>query len=73
MNHKPMMSVFRCCLAALLLSCGARSAVAQFPIDFSQIDQEMYEFVGQVKNLPPVGPGLPATSVGMGISATFVD
>src|SRR5207248_8586378 len=28
--------------------------------------QEMYEFVGQVKNLPPAGPGLPPTSVQYG-------
>src|SRR5215510_15376758 len=34
--------------------------------DFSQIDQEMYEFIGQVKNSPPAGPGLPATSVQYG-------
>ena len=30
------------------------------------IDQEMYEFVGQVKNFPPARPGLPATSVQYG-------
>src|ERR1700746_3146790 len=47
---------------------SARTACAQFPppFDFSQIDQEMYEFVGQVKNSPPAGPGLPATSVQYG-------
>jgi hypothetical protein len=46
----------------------AGTACAQIPppFDFSQIDQEMYEFIGQVKNSPPAGPGLPATSVQYG-------
>jgi len=66
MKYKPMRSVIRCFLLMVLLSCAAQSAFAQFPFDFSQIDQEMYEFVGQVKNLPPAGPGLPATSVQYG-------
>jgi hypothetical protein len=29
-------------------------------------DQELFELVGQVKNAPPAGPGLPATSVQYG-------
>ena len=52
----------------LFVLASARTAGAQFPppFDFSQFDQEMYEFVGQVKNFPPAGPGLPATSVQYG-------
>jgi len=48
---------------------SAGTACAQVmppPLDFSQIDQEQYEFIGQVKNSPPAGPGLPATSVQYG-------
>ena len=47
-------------------STGIACAQIPVPFDFSQIDQEMYEFVGQVKNSPPAGPGLPATSVQYG-------
>jgi hypothetical protein len=65
-------SMLRCrSLFSILFVAGfAGTACAQFPFpppfDFSQIDQEMYEFVGQVKNFPPAGPGLPATSVQYG-------
>ena len=54
--------------AILILAALAGPAGAQSPplFDFSQIDQEMYEFIGQVKNSPPAGPGLPATSVQYG-------
>ena len=55
-------------LVLLFVSVSAEMVCAQLPVpfDFSQIDQEMYEFIGQVKNLPPAGPGLPATSVQYG-------
>jgi hypothetical protein len=61
--------VFRPLLLAVFLAAASVGAVfAQLPppLDFSHIDQEMYEFVGQVKNLPPAGPGLPPTSVQYG-------
>src|SRR5689334_21490271 len=66
MKYKPMVSFVRCCIGVVLLVCAAGSAFAQLPFDFSQVDQEMYEFVGQVKNFPPAGPGLLATSVQYG-------
>jgi hypothetical protein len=66
MRYKPMVSFVRCCIGVVLLVCAAGSAFAQLPFDFSQVDQEMYEFVGQVKNFPPAGPGLLATSVQYG-------
>jgi len=66
MKYKPMMFFVRCCIGVVLLASAAGSAFAQLPFDFSQIDQEMYEFIGQVKNFPPAGPGLPATSVQYG-------
>jgi len=59
-------AVWRLLFMTLLVAFAAESALAQLPFDFSQIDQEMYEFVGQVKNFPPAGPGLPATSVQYG-------
>jgi hypothetical protein len=34
-------------------------------------DQELFELVGQVKNAPPAGPGLPATSVQYGYLSSF--
>jgi hypothetical protein len=61
--------VFRPLLLAVFLaaaSVGAAFAQLPPPLDFSHIDQEMYEFVGQVKNLPPAGSGLPPTSVQYG-------
>lgn len=59
---------WRLLFVILFVVASARTACAQFPppFDFSQIDQEVYEFVGQVKNSPPAGPGLPATSVQYG-------
>ena len=61
---------WRLLFAILIVAALAGTARAQFPLpppfDFSQVDQEMYEFVGQVKNSPPAGPGLPATSVQYG-------
>src|SRR5262249_27738468 len=60
---------WRLLFAALLVAGSVGAARAQMfppPFDFSQIDAEMYEFIGQVKNLPPAGPGLPATSVQYG-------
>ena len=68
MRVKPWLFFGRLCLVGLFLFGAAKSSVAQFfpPLDFSQIDQEMYEFVGQVKNLPPAGAGLPATSIQYG-------
>ena len=60
--------LWRLFFSILFVVASARTASAQLPpaFDFSQIDQEMYEFVGQVKNSPPAGPGLPATSVQYG-------
>ena len=59
---------WRLLFVMLFSSASAEMACAQLPVpfDFSQIDQEMYEFIGQVKNSPPAGPGLPATSVQYG-------
>ena len=62
MNLRIVSAVIRVSLA-LLLSTLAGIASAQglsFPV-FEQ-HEAMFEFVGQVKNLPPAGPGLPATS-----------
>src|SRR5262249_12164833 len=59
--------LFRLSIAFVVAVAFAGPAVAQFPpLDFSQADQEIYEFVGQVKNFPSAGPGLPATSVQYG-------
>jgi len=71
MRIKPIITVVRFCFAIVLLSCATVSAFAQFPpfpppFDFSQVDSEMYEFVGQVSNFPPAGPGLPPTSIQYG-------
>src|SRR6516164_10321522 len=63
------MALWRLLFAILIVVGSAGTAYAQIippPFDFSQIDQEMYEFIGQVKNSPPAGPGLPATSVQYG-------
>lgn len=59
---------WRFLLMMLLIAASAATMCAQFPppFDFSQIDQEMYEFIGQVKNFPPAGPGLSATSIQYG-------
>src|SRR5215470_17449173 len=61
---------WRLLLGILFVAGSVGTARAQFPFqppfDFSQIDQEMFEFIGQVKNAPPAGPGLPATSVQYG-------
>jgi hypothetical protein len=51
----------------LLLGSISRQTSAQgisFP--FFEQHEAMFEFVGQVKNLPPPGPGLPATSIQYG-------
>ena len=69
MRSQPMLVFIRLCAAVLLLIGAVKSASAQFPPlprDWSQFDQEMFEFVGQVKNFPPAGIGLPATSVQYG-------
>jgi hypothetical protein len=53
----------------VLLKTGiAGGAFAQFspPLDPAQFDQQMFEFVGQVKNFPPAGVRLPATSIQYG-------
>ena len=64
------MLCWRSLFVILFVAGFAGTASAQFPFpppfDFSQIDQEMFEFVGQVKNFPPAGPGLPATSIQYG-------
>ena len=68
MRSRPMV-LWHLLLAILIVAGSAGTAYAQMippPFDFSQIDQEMYEFIGQVKNSPPAGPGLPATSVQYG-------
>ncbi|MGA8307832.1 MAG: hypothetical protein WB723_19305, partial [Candidatus Acidiferrales bacterium] len=36
---------------------------AQNPLFLAQQQEAMFEFVGQVKNFPAAGPGLPQTSV----------
>lgn len=59
-----------------LLSCPLlASSAAGLEPDLNGIrvaeDQELFELVGQVKNAPPAGPGLPATSVQYGY-LTFV-
>lgn len=54
------------CVASLLFMALSESASAQFPPLLPQFDQEMFEFVGQVKNFPPAGPGLPPTSIQYG-------
>src|SRR5438477_7274500 len=68
MRSNPMTLFLRLSLAAIILIGAASTAAAQLvpPLGWSQIDQEMYEFVGQVKNFPPAGPGLPPTSVQYG-------
>jgi len=45
---------WRLLFVVLFVGASAGTACAQFPppFDFSQIDQEMYEFIGQVKNSP---------------------
>src|ERR1700758_4504137 len=61
--------VFRPLLLTVFLaaaSVGAVFAQLRPPLDFSHFDQEMYEFVCQVKSLPPPGPVLPLTSVQYG-------
>jgi len=62
------MVLWRLLFVTLFVATSAATVCAQLPppFDFSRIDQEMFEFVGQVKNLPPAGPGLPATSVQYG-------
>lgn len=62
MNFRIVSAVIRVSLA---LSLGTLASIASaqglaFPV-FEQ-HEAMFDFVGQVKNLPPAGPGLPATS-----------
>ena len=54
-------------LVLLFLSCIPNNAPAQglwFPTPPQH--EALFEFVGQVKNFPPAGPGLPATSIQYG-------
>jgi len=54
-------------LALFLLTSIAGFASAQGPSFPALVQHEAtFEFVGQVKNFPPAGPGLPATSVQYG-------
>ena len=51
-------------LPVVLLATGAVKAQSFWPM--SAPNEAMFEFVGQVKNSPPAGAGLPATSVQYG-------
>jgi len=54
-------------LAMLILLCSlSLSTFAQTVSSLWRADDLAFEFVGQVKNAPPAGPGLPATSVQYG-------
>ncbi len=61
-------AVSRILLALLILASftGVVTAQAQFFNPAAVPNEAMFEFVGQVKNLPPAGAGLPATSVQYG-------
>ena len=68
MKYRLFTLVGRVFLAVLLLTSIAHVTSAQgpgFPLLPAQ-HEAMFEFVGQVKNSPPVGPGLPATSIQYG-------
>lgn len=67
MKSRMALSISRMILALLLLTSITGIVSAQepwFPIPGQH--EAMFEFVGQVKNLPPAGPGLPPTSIQYG-------
>jgi hypothetical protein len=51
---------------AALISCLTAPAKSQFLTGVNPPNEAMFEFVGQVKNSAPAGPGLPPTSVQYG-------
>jgi hypothetical protein len=67
MNSKIVSVVCRMFLGFLFLSSVANIVTAQ-GLWFSSLEphEALFEFVGQVKNFAPAGPGLPATSVQYG-------
>lgn len=63
MNSKVLALFGRIFLTLLVLATIVGSVRGQsFPFGFPDQKEAMFEFVGQVHNLPPAGPGLPATS-----------
>jgi hypothetical protein len=67
MKSKIISAVSRVFLASFLLTSITNIASAQGPqIPILNQHEAMFEFVGQVKNLLPAGPGLPATSIQYG-------
>ncbi len=66
MKSKSILFFSRFLIAAVVLGCIANRAPAQWGFPAPAPNEAMYEFVGQVKNSPPAGPGLPATSVQYG-------
>src|ERR1700751_3798812 len=67
MNSRIVSVVCRMFLGFLFLSSVANIVTAQ-GLWFSSLEphEALFEFVGQVKNFAPAGPGLPATSVQYG-------
>jgi hypothetical protein len=67
MKSRMALSISRMILALLLLTSITGIVSAQEPWFPTPGQHEaMFEFVGQVKNLPPAGPGLPPTSIQYG-------
>jgi hypothetical protein len=67
MQTSKAISICRLLLTLLIASSISRAASAQgFPFPTPAPNEAMFEFVGQVKNFPPAGPGLPPTSVQYG-------
>ena len=64
----PAMRIFPIGLRALLLLVGIAGITSAQGTWFTAVapNEAMFEFVGQVKNSPPAGPGQPATSVQYG-------
>jgi len=67
MKSRRVQAIRRMFLALLLLT-GITSIVSAQGLWFSTLEQHeaMFEFVGQVKNFLPAGPGLPPTSIQYG-------
>jgi hypothetical protein len=62
MNFRIVSAVIRVSLALLLGTHAGIASAQGLPFPVFEQHEAMFEFVGQVKNLPPAGPGLPATS-----------
>jgi hypothetical protein len=66
MRLKPIFFVTRLLLGVMLFGCFVGAVKGQSWLPAPPPQEAMFEFIGQVKNFAPAGPGLPATSVQYG-------